>query len=50
MASLNYGTCLLKNRSNHKRGSPKEGSIYPMSLLIRGKSGVKGEIHNVKSL
>lgn len=49
MAFLNYGTCLLKNRSNHKCRSPKEGSIYPMSLLIRGKSGVKRETHIVKS-
>lgn len=49
MAFLNYGTCLLKNRSNHKRRSPKEGSIYPMSLLIRGKSGVKRETCSVKS-
>lgn len=41
---FNYSTCLLKNRSNHKSGSPKEGSIYSMSLLIRGKSSVESEI------
>lgn len=49
MAFFNYSTCLLKNRSNHKSRSPKEGSIYSMSLLIGGKSGVENEIRNVNS-
>jgi len=49
MAFFNYSTCLLKNRSNHESRSPKEGSIYSMSLLIEGKSSVESEICNVNS-
>ena len=44
MALFNYSTCLLKNGSNHKSRSPKERSIYSMSLLIRGKSSVESEV------
>lgn len=49
MAFFNYSTCLLKNGSNHKSRSPKEGGIYAMSLLIGGKSSVESEIRNVDS-
>lgn len=49
MAFFNYSTCLLKNRSNHKSRSPKEGSVYSMSLLIRGESSVESGICNVNS-
>lgn len=49
MAFFNYSTCLFKNRSNHKSRSPKEGSVYSMSLLISGKSSVESEMHSVNS-
>lgn len=51
---FNYSTCLFKNRSNHKGRSPKEGSIYAMSFLIRGKSILKVKhtmlIHSCQNL